>query len=245
MDLLSAARVATYAAGSTMAEHVHATASLCLVLTGDYEERTLGRREIEEAGTLLFCPANQPHAQRFGRRGATKLIVSPPAWALARVSAATHAPRTRGGACVALGRRIVGELRAQDEFSALAVEALSLELLATFARRTRTADRPAIVRRAQDYMSAHKGDRLSVAEVAAAIGCDPLPLSRAFRRAVGQSIGSFQRGLRIARVIALLDRRSMPLSEIALECGFCDQSHMTRAFKAQIGCTPDAYRRMC
>ena len=58
----SDARIATYAAGSSMPMHVHDHSSLCLVLSGDYEERTERRREIEAPGTLLFCPALPPLA---------------------------------------------------------------------------------------------------------------------------------------------------------------------------------------
>jgi AraC-like DNA-binding protein len=34
-----------------------------------------------------------------------------------------------------------------------------------------------------------------------------------------------------------------PLAEIALACGFCDQSHLTRTFRRRTGLTPGAWRR--
>jgi AraC-like DNA-binding protein len=35
----------------------------------------------------------------------------------------------------------------------------------------------------------------------------------------------------------------MPLASVALECGFADQSHLTRRFKGAVGVTPAAWRR--
>jgi AraC family transcriptional regulator len=47
-----------------------------------------------------------------------------------------------------------------------------------------------------------------------------------------------------------LDKAKQPLTNadarvanIALECGFADQSHLTRSFSAQLGMTPAAWRR--
>jgi len=37
-------------------------------------------------------------------------------------------------------------------------------------------------------------------------------------------------------------RLGMPLASVALECGFADQSHLTRRFKGSVGVTPAAWR---
>jgi AraC-like DNA-binding protein len=44
--------------------------------------------------------------------------------------------------------------------------------------------------------------------------------------------------------MTLLRHRRASLSEIALACGFVDQSHFTRVFVARIGVTPGAWRNM-
>jgi AraC-like DNA-binding protein len=49
-------------------------------------------------------------------------------------------------------------------------------------------------------------------------------------------------GRRIAAAKGLLDG-NVPLSEVALACGFYDQSHFTRSFKGCTGVTPGQYRR--
>ena len=47
----------------------------------------------------------------------------------------------------------------------------------------------------------------------------------------------------MARAQALLARASVTVADIALTCGFCDQSHFTTAFRRLTGLPPDRYRR--
>jgi len=42
--------------------------------------------------------------------------------------------------------------------------------------------------------------------------------------------------------VRLIRNRQGGLAEIAVEAGFCDQSHMNRAFQAVLGCTPGEVR---
>ena len=83
----------------------------------------------------------------------------------------------------------------------------------------------------------------SVRDIAAAVSCSPVRLSRAFRRTFGVTMGQHQRRLRTARAAELLASTPVPIAEIAQICGFCDQPHLTRAFRAELGCTPAAFRR--
>jgi AraC family transcriptional regulator len=41
----------------------------------------------------------------------------------------------------------------------------------------------------------------------------------------------------------LLSETGRPIAEIAFECGFANQEHLTRFFKRAVGATPAAYRR--
>jgi transcriptional regulator GlxA family with amidase domain len=49
--------------------------------------------------------------------------------------------------------------------------------------------------------------------------------------------------LRIEQAQRLLAQRDVPLAQVALACGFANQSHFTQAFKRQLGLTPRAYRQ--
>src|SRR5690606_28765236 len=83
---------------------------------------------------------------------------------------------------------------------------------------------------------------LTLNELAATAGLSRFYFLRAFRREVGVPPHAYLTGRRIAAAKGLLDG-DQPLSEVALACGFYDQSHFTRAFKGATGVTPGQYRR--
>ena len=56
-------------------------------------------------------------------------------------------------------------------------------------------------------------------------------------------MGETVRRRRVERATVQLRASTAPLADIAAECGFCDQSHMNRAFRAVLGRTPLDVRR--
>jgi AraC family transcriptional regulator len=82
----------------------------------------------------------------------------------------------------------------------------------------------------------------SVAELAAACGLSAGQFSRAFRRTLGTSPHQWLLEQRIVRAKWLI-RGKKSISEIAIDCGFADQSHLNRVFLRKVGMTPGAWRR--
>lgn len=85
--------------------------------------------------------------------------------------------------------------------------------------------------------------RISVEDLSAAVGLSPAYFSRAFKAATGLAPIQYLTRLRCAHAQQLLGDCTMPLSDIALAAGFCDQSHFTRAFSRVTGRSPAAWRR--
>ena len=69
-----------------------------------------------------------------------------------------------------------------------------------------------------------------------------MQVSRTFHRHFGCSLSEYVRRVRVARAQVLLRRGELPLSAIALECGFCDQSRFTTTFRRLSGVPPQRYR---
>ncbi|HKR63637.1 MAG TPA: helix-turn-helix transcriptional regulator, partial [Thermoanaerobaculia bacterium] len=82
------------------------------------------------------------------------------------------------------------------------------------------------------------------ADIAREAGVTPAYLARAFRRATGQTMGEYLRGLRAKRAASLLASTFESLADVALTTGFADQSHLCRVFRAQYGITPLRYRAL-
>jgi AraC family transcriptional regulator len=85
---------------------------------------------------------------------------------------------------------------------------------------------------------------LSIGVLAKTADVHPVYLVTAFKRAFRSTPGEFQRQVRIRKAEALMSKQpAMPLSEVALETGFFDQSHFSRAFKQITGFTPSGFRQ--
>ncbi len=66
---------------------------------------------------------------------------------------------------------------------------------------------------------------------------------RAFKQSFGCAPYKFMLKMRMERARALLLENNAPLSQIALQCGMCDQSHLNRTFRETFGKSPGAFRR--
>lgn len=100
----------------------------------------------------------------------------------------------------------------------------------------------AAVRQAMRLLSDRLDDNVTLEELAGAGNVSRFHLLQSFKDATGLPPHRWQVNQRIARAKDLL-RGLQPLSAIALDLGFHDQSHFTTAFKRHVGTTPAAYRR--
>jgi AraC family transcriptional regulator len=81
-----------------------------------------------------------------------------------------------------------------------------------------------------------------IKDMATAAGLSPTRFSRAFLRSVGESPRGYLRRRRVELAQNLMLSTPMSLAEIALECGLCDQSHLTKSFRRVVGISPSAWR---
>jgi AraC family transcriptional regulator len=84
---------------------------------------------------------------------------------------------------------------------------------------------------------------LSLSDLATMFQVHPVYLSKSFKKIFGVTITEYYRKLRIEAACNLLKNSKLPLVEIALECGFYDQSHFCKYFQAMIGMSPLIYRK--
>lgn len=102
---------------------------------------------------------------------------------------------------------------------------------------------PAVARRVIERMRASLDRPPSLEELAAEAGLSPFHFQRMFRLVHGLSPHAHLEALRVAEAKRLM-RDGVGLAEVADACGFCHQSHFTRAFRAATGLTPGAWRRV-
>ena len=95
----------------------------------------------------------------------------------------------------------------------------------------------------EEFIEANLHEPFSLDDMAALFGMGVWTFNRHLRRSVGQPAHAYVHAKRIDRARRLLRDGDLALKEIAAACGFADQAHMTRAFRAKLGVTPGQYRK--
>jgi AraC family transcriptional regulator len=97
---------------------------------------------------------------------------------------------------------------------------------------------PAQVRRLTEYIDSRLHEQLNLETLAAMAGMGVWTFTRHFRESFGRTPHAYVVERRIDRADVLLAQSGLPIKEIALVCGFADQAHMTRVFRARLHTTP-------
>jgi AraC-like DNA-binding protein len=113
------------------------------------------------------------------------------------------------------------------------------------ARPVRGGLAPWQMKRVEDTLAANLEGDLSLADLANDCGVSASHFSRAFRQSTGLSPHQWLLRHRVKLAKALLRDRTLSLSDVALSCGFADQSHFNRVFSRLVGISPGAWRRQC
>ncbi|QRZ14223.1 helix-turn-helix domain-containing protein (plasmid) [Paracoccus methylovorus] len=85
--------------------------------------------------------------------------------------------------------------------------------------------------------------RISVAELAEAVGLSESWFAHAFKRETGQTPLQWQTRRRIERAQQMLEHPDSSVADVAAATGFADQAHLTRVFRSITGSTPGAWRK--
>jgi AraC family transcriptional regulator len=103
---------------------------------------------------------------------------------------------------------------------------------------------PVHLRRAIKLIESRLDSDVSIIELAQECRLSASHFSRAFRNSTGVPPHKWIIKRRVERAKELLLESDLKLAEIALACGFFDQSHLTRAFVRQEGFGPGEWRRI-
>ncbi len=102
---------------------------------------------------------------------------------------------------------------------------------------------PRQLRCALDYLTANLCNNVPLRDLAKAAGLSPSYFCRAFKTSTGLAPHQWALNARCDRAKQLLLENRIDLAQIAIEVGFSDQSHFTRAFARRVGASPGAWRR--
>jgi AraC family transcriptional regulator len=94
------------------------------------------------------------------------------------------------------------------------------------------------------YIEANLGSKLAIGEMAGLVALSKSHFSRAFKLTLGSSPMAFVAVRRVERAKIMMASTGQRLTDIALACGFADQSHLNRYFRRVVGVSPGLWRRV-
>jgi AraC family transcriptional regulator len=99
------------------------------------------------------------------------------------------------------------------------------------------------LRRAKEILDANLDGNVTVQQMAKECALSLGHFSRAFRASTGMAPHGWQIKRRVEAAKSLLPNERLSLCEVAIACGFANQSHFTRVFAREVGTSPGAWRR--
>jgi AraC-like DNA-binding protein len=210
-------------AGHDLARHQHFEAYATVVLDGSFEQMGYAGRYVVSPGDVLVQPTLDSHASRMLSVGVHLLRLP---W--------SRDPSFGG---VYRGLDVDSIRRAAAVCFDDAVHCMRQFMLGTPLASSVLSDWEDIVaqrmRMEPDLRIQGLADEMQLSREA---------LSRGFKRCYGASPLSFRTEMRTREAWLRITSSHDPLSTIAVETGFADQSHMTRAIRALTHDTPSAWR---
>ena len=229
-------------------DHAHETPYFDMVLAGAHVERFDGGSFELTRSHLAYRPAGSLHANRVSPAGARCLNLELGREWLIRHDLEMHLPtrprRFEDARLTSSMWRLARELHSADAWSPLAIEGNAIELVAQSARsHAGRSGAPPWLATVEAMLHDSALAPPSLADLGRAAGVHPSHVARVIRRHRGCSVGELVRGMRLAAAVERIKATATPLSVIALDCGFCDQAHLTRVMRRRMGVTPGRLRR--
>ena len=100
------------------------------------------------------------------------------------------------------------------------------------------------VRQAKMYIRAHYAEDLTLKRMGEVYSVHPAYFSEQFARVNGKTFVEYLTEVRIRQArILLAERKSMPITEVAMNVGYTDSGYFSTVFKKVNGISPSEYRR--
>jgi AraC family transcriptional regulator len=239
-----------YPSGQFYPWHVHESPTLFLLLAGQHRDEDRLQSFGQPPLSVVFHPTAGPHTTTIGPGGLVGLNLEMAHTELDRYHLRLRdlpvnhrlldSPEAR-----LLGLRLTASIFETGEAATSEVDTAVLELLACLLpEATKPDPKPLWLPRAKEYLWAHVPDGVGLSDLATEIGVHPVYCARAFRKAVGCTVMSYVRILRLLAAGQFILDDGISLAEAAYRAGFADQAHLTRLCTHLLGFAPGRLRQL-
>ncbi|MCJ8154535.1 helix-turn-helix transcriptional regulator [Chryseobacterium sp. SSA4.19] len=227
--------------------HSHHNAHITYFLKGGTTEKRRSGSETLGAGSLLFYHSDELHLNKNTLFPSRNINIEVSAHLLqelnfseALIEKSVH--NTIYTKFLIL--KIFKETLTADAYSADTITMLFSQLSDCNHHSEHFHKSPLWVKNLKEFLNDCWNINPTLNELAQILQLNPITISKHFPRYFGCTFGEYMRRLKIERSLVLIQDQSIPLTEIALECGFSDQSHFIRTFKTQTGFLPKQFQKL-
>jgi AraC family transcriptional regulator len=225
------------------------------------------RTEHIHQGDVALIPANVPHQKRWRRDCSFTLLMLDPTYVARFAEDALDGAGTVSlkETCLEMlpqfaksdpllyqiGVALKSELETEHPSTPLYIDSLITALTAHLIRHYSTISlklptstpglSPYQLERAIAYINADLTQELNLVELAAVAGISKFYFCRLFKQSMGTTPHQYVLQQRVERAKQLLKQHQNSIADVALQCGFTNQSHLNRHFKRLTGITPLAF----
>lgn len=145
-----------------------------------------------------------------------------------------------------LAYKIFQETKIEDDVSAISIQDFLIQALGQLLQveKDLRKENPAWVKRLKEILHDEFYNRHTLQDLSEELDIHPVHLSRDFSKYFYCNLGEYIRKVRIEKSLSLLSDKKIPLTQIAFDCGFADQSHFARSFKSIKGINPSKFRKL-
>jgi AraC family transcriptional regulator len=231
---------------SNDALHFHENPIISFILAGDSVERINRETNLRVAGDIRFYRAGDLHQVKIKRFPSRNLNFELETGFLSRNGFSEESIKRaieKNPSARLLFLRAYRELSENDALTDTSIQILLFSLISESLILSRDK-MPGWINILYEILNDRWNEPLGLQELACVAGVHPVTISKYFTRYFRCTFGEYVRRLRIDKSLAMIKNSQLSLTEIALACGFADQSHFTRNFKGLTGFLPKDFKKL-
>lgn len=235
-----------YGAGAGFEEwHSHTNDSISLLLSGSHHESLQGRQLKRTPGDLKFIPAGVMHRCEQYLPGTCKINLDLDAHAIQKMEIREEQLATLSESSLPAKftlLKLYHELAAGGS-PAASTELLLFQLFNPVVVPKHKGVPPLWAERLKELLNDEWDKNFHLDDLSARLGVHPVTISRYFPLYFATTLGNYMQQIKVNKALTLIKTSTIPLTKIAYTCGFADQAHFTRTFKAITGYRPQEFRK--
>jgi AraC family transcriptional regulator len=226
-------------AGQRIPEHRHEWPLLTIPVLGGYDEEC--DRGVTSVGgpAAVLHPPGRCHANCIHSSGMETLSIEfDPHWLGAEPNSIDRSYYWIGGR-VSRAARSICRLWSDPATPETSLRAATAAFLSLGLKHVESPA-PHWLGKAQQQLSL--ANNVTAADIGRSLGLHPGWASQAYRMVAGEGFQETVRRRRLEKAVQMLRATDEPIAEVAVDCGFCDQSHLNRVMRSVTGRTPVVIR---